>query len=199
MVKNLLGEKAKIVITISMFFYLFGGCVGKRATLIVAPSVSSLLRSAAYQNVVMDQIAPVLEHANAPAFVQDRKFLIPIFTLVVIVPLTLLRNLKSLEFTSLLAVVSIAFVEGDVIYKYFSLPDDLHPVSRVRDLPCYILTTCFVSPTMRLPVSTGLQKFFNLFPLLYLPYSVTSSSCLFTLDYGNGQLPAWMLYQLLQC
>ena len=189
MISNLLGNRARIIITICMFFYLFGACVGAWEQCILHfnshLTFAGSYRFTAYQNVVADQLLPVLANVNAPEFIQKRYVLIPIYTLIVIVPLCLLRDLKSLEFTSLLAVVSITFVEGDVLYKYFSMPSTVH-VRMIMSENCSncssLVLPLLLSSYFRLKpnLSTYPRTYWSLSLSLCLPCKLTwcSSLCI---------------------
>lgn len=57
---------------------------------------------------------------NIPYFLTDRRFWITIFMLTLVLPLSFLRKLDSLKYTSLISLVAVIYLCVIVVYHYFS-------------------------------------------------------------------------------
>lgn len=65
-------------------------------------------------------IASFTNHAVLPYFLTDRRFWITVFMLTLVLPLSFLRKLDSLKYTSLISLVAVIYLCVIVIYHYFS-------------------------------------------------------------------------------
>ncbi|KAA0157308.1 hypothetical protein FNF27_05035 [Cafeteria roenbergensis] len=97
-IRSLLGRWAGIVISASMCLYLFGSCV-------------------AYLDIVSNQITAVASSSGLDGTVlTSRPFVIGIVA-VVMLPICLLPRIQALDYASAVAVLSIMYLEGDVIAR----------------------------------------------------------------------------------
>ena len=99
-IEHALGSTAGLVVKCSMTLYLLGALV-------------------AYLNLIKDQIESIAGHypALAKTPLDNSWVVVPIVAIGIVGPLCLLKNLDSLQFTSFLAVLSVVFLEGDVVYR----------------------------------------------------------------------------------
>ncbi|CAO3701631.1 unnamed protein product [Rhizopus microsporus] len=81
---------------------------------------------------LMPQVmASLTNHADLAYFLTDRRFWITLFMLALVLPLSFLRKLDSLKYTSLVALFAVVYLCVIVIYHYFSpnypppSPDDI--------------------------------------------------------------------------
>ncbi|KAI7900251.1 transmembrane amino acid transporter protein-domain-containing protein [Cokeromyces recurvatus] len=65
-------------------------------------------------------ITPFYTHEDGAYFLTDRRFWITVYMLTLVLPLSFLRKLDSLKYTSLIALVAVIYLCVIVIYHYFS-------------------------------------------------------------------------------
>lgn len=100
MIQHALGPLAGLVVKCSMTLYLFGALV-------------------AYLNLIKDQVQSIAGHDPSlrHTALNNPWLIVPVVAVGIVGPLCLLKNLDSLQFTSFLAVLSVVFLEGDVLYR----------------------------------------------------------------------------------
>jgi amino acid permease len=114
------------------------------------------------------------DHGHTAYFLTDRRFWITVFMLTIVLPLSFLRKLDSLKYTSLIALVAVVYLCVIVIYHYFSPnyppppPDAIELISFTSKilghLPVFVFAfTChqnvrsfFVSPPEKLDLLLSL-------------------------------------------
>lgn len=79
--------------------------------------VTLFLCSVAYWILITDQIEPIIVLLCGPHSVWSKKIVILTIPTVVIFPITLLKSMSALRFTSVLSVICVVFLSGVVIYK----------------------------------------------------------------------------------
>jgi len=110
-IRALLGPWAGVAIAVSMSLYLFGSCV-------------------AYLDIVSNQITTIADSAGLGHTVLGNRIFVVAMAALLLLPLCLLPRIEALNYASAVAVVSIVYLEGDVIaHAARSLSDgtaDLH-------------------------------------------------------------------------
>ncbi|XP_068670207.1 uncharacterized protein [Montipora foliosa] len=111
--------------------YIAFGNKGKILTQVVF-IVSLFLCSVAYWILIADQITPIMILLSGHHSFWSKKIVILTIPMLVIFPITLLKSLNALRFTSVLSVVCVVFLAGVVIFK--SVESDIGgPVDDVRN------------------------------------------------------------------
>lgn len=96
--------------------YIAFGNKGKILTQVVF-IVSLFLCSVAYWILIADQITPIMVLLVGPHSFWSKKIIILTIPMLVIFPITLLKSLNSLRFTSVLSVACVVFLAGVIIFK----------------------------------------------------------------------------------
>lgn len=96
--------------------YIAFGNKGKILTQVVF-IVSLFLYSVAYWILIADQITPIMVLLVGPHSFWSKKIIILTIPMLVIFPITLLKSLNSLRFTSILSVACVVFLAGVIIFK----------------------------------------------------------------------------------
>lgn len=96
-IRQLLGPFAGFLVSVSMSIYLFGSCI-------------------AYLDIIADQVASVaIASGMGGTVLASRPAIIAVVVVVVLVPLCLLPKIEALNYASAIAVMSIVYLEGDVV------------------------------------------------------------------------------------
>lgn len=98
------------------------GNKGKILTQVVI-IVTLFLCSVAYWILITDQIEPIIVLLCGPHSFWSKKIIILTIPMIVIFPITLLKSLSALRFTSVLSVMCVVFLSGVVIFK--SIKNDI--------------------------------------------------------------------------
>jgi amino acid permease len=96
-IRALLGPFAGFLVSVSMSIYLFGSCI-------------------AYLDIIADQVSSVaIASGMGDTALASRPVVMAVVVLTVLVPLCLLPKIEALNYASAVAVLSIVYLEGDVV------------------------------------------------------------------------------------
>ena len=108
LLEAIIGRKVAVFATLTMLLYLAGSCI-------------------VYLTVVGNLLSPLIKSFTGGGFISSSWLIIIVVGWAAIFPLTLLRNITVLGFTSALAVLAIVFAAGYVTYRGAVLPKDKVP------------------------------------------------------------------------